>query len=164
MDASNLTRLRKKLLPRRGRIGFDSARRLCRHGGSRGAAPPVVDHRQTEKLCRGQAGDYARRRAPSAQGRQQPGREFPPTDATARAHHEAVQVSRQVQRFHSIYDQVANLFPAAPTKTPPQSFIPPAIKRSTLGPRSPARRRRQNHACQQPSLKPSWCRHCVGGS
>ena len=58
-----------------------------------GTCTACFDHRQAEKLCRGQAGDHARRRAPSAQGPQQPGGEFPPTDATARADHEAVQVT-----------------------------------------------------------------------
>src|SRR5271165_3326783 len=45
--------------------------------------------------------------------------------------------------------------PAAPTKTPPPSFVPPAVKRSTLGPRLPARRWLRNHACRRPSLNPS---------
>src|SRR5271165_1658536 len=45
--------------------------------------------------------------------------------------------------------------PAAPTKTPPPSFVPPAVKRSTLGPRLPARRWLRNHACRRPSINPS---------
>src|SRR5271166_1138244 len=45
--------------------------------------------------------------------------------------------------------------PAAPTKTPPPSFVPLAVKRSTLGPRLPARRWLRNHACRRPSLNPS---------
>src|SRR5271165_5935599 len=45
--------------------------------------------------------------------------------------------------------------PAAPTKTPPPSFVPPAVKHSPHGPRSPAWRWLRNHACRRPSLNPS---------
>src|SRR5208283_1188755 len=44
--------------------------------------------------------------------------------------------------------------PAAPTKTPPPSFVPPAVKHSPHGPRSPAWRWLRNHACRRPSLNP----------
>src|SRR5208283_3902357 len=44
--------------------------------------------------------------------------------------------------------------PAAPTKTPPPSFVPPAVKHSPHGPRSPAWRWLRNHACRRLSLNP----------
>jgi len=52
---------------------------------------------------------------------------------------------RQVQRFLSIHDQIPTSSPAAPTKTPPQSLIPPATRHSPPGPRSRAWRWPHDH-------------------
>jgi putative transposase len=64
--------------------------------------------RQAEVLRGGEKGDHARRRAPPAQGAQQPGRELPPADTTTRTADEAVQVGppRSALRL----DPLANLF------------------------------------------------------
>ncbi|MCW2242408.1 hypothetical protein M2351_007064 [Azospirillum canadense] len=45
-----------------------------------GRAPPCPDHRQTALLRGRQEGPDAARRAPPAQGPEQPGREQPPAD------------------------------------------------------------------------------------
>jgi hypothetical protein len=45
---------------------------------------------------------------------------------------------RQVQRFLSTHDQIANVFSRRPAKTPLPGFIPPAVKPSPSGPRLPA--------------------------
>jgi hypothetical protein len=45
--------------------------------------------------------------------------------------------SRQVQRFLSAHDQVANVFPAAATTAPPQTSGSAAPRPSPLGPTSP---------------------------
>jgi hypothetical protein len=50
-----------------------------------------------------QAGNHAGRRASPAQGPEQPGGEFPPTDLTTRADHEALQIAAAgaTVSFHS---------------------------------------------------------------
>jgi hypothetical protein len=63
---------------------------------------------------------------------------------------------QHVQRFLSIHDQITNVSPAVPTKTPPQRFRPLARKHSQPGPRLPARPWLHNHAWQGPSLNPAF--------
>ena len=75
-----------------------------------GTSASCADHRQAEKLRRRQAGDHARRRASPAQRPQQSCGEFPPTDPTTRANMKRFKSSRQVRRFLSTHDQVANVF------------------------------------------------------
>ena len=75
--------------------------------------------------------------------------------------------SQMVQRFLSAHDQVANVFPAAETTTPPQTG-PAAPRRSPPGPTSPAPPRLHIHAYRPASLTPSRfpsiCRSQVDGA
>src|SRR5689334_17764874 len=75
---------------RAGRSGSEPAQQ---EGGQAAAAqaaeaavsgPPRHDHGQAETLWRGQEGDHARRRAPPAQGAQQPGGKLTPADPTTK--------------------------------------------------------------------------------
>ena len=65
--------------------------KLRSYGAARAKMGLRVDHRQHKGL-NNRAG------------------EFPPADTATRTDHEAIQVSRQAQRFLSVHDQVANLF------------------------------------------------------
>jgi transposase-like protein len=69
---------------------------------------------------------------------------------------------RQVQRFLSAHDQVANVFPAAETTTLPQPSGLAAPGPSPPGPTSPASPWLDNRACRRVSLNPfrfpSTCR------
>ena len=59
---------------------------------------------------------------------------------------------RQVQRFLSVHDQVANLSPTVETTIPPQTSGPAARGLSLLGPTSPALPWLHNHAYRRASL------------
>src|SRR5881394_3228262 len=59
---------------------------------------------------------------------------------------------RQAQRFLSTHDQVANVFPAAETTTPPQTSGPAAPRLSPPGPTSPASPWLHNYAYRRASL------------
>ena len=75
---------------------------------------------------------------------------------------------RQVQRFLSVHDQVANLSPAVETTIPPQTSGPAVRGLSPLGPTSPAPPWLHNHAYRRASLSPwrfrSICRSQVDGA
>jgi GNAT superfamily N-acetyltransferase len=62
---------------------------------------------------------------------------------------------RQVQRFLSTHDQIANVFSRRRAKTPPQGFILLAVKPSPSGPRLPEWRWLRNYARRRPPLNPS---------
>jgi DDE superfamily endonuclease len=62
---------------------------------------------------------------------------------------------RQVQRFLSAHDQVANVFPRPETTTPPQTSGPAAPRPSPPGPTSPASPWLHNHGYSRASLSPS---------
>src|ERR1700759_145759 len=53
---------------------------------------------------------------------------------------------RQVQRFLSTHDQIANIFSRRPNQDTAANFIPPAARHSPPGPRSPASPWRRDHA------------------
>ena len=75
---------------------------------------------------------------------------------------------RHVQRFLSAHDQLANVFPAAETTTPPPTSGPAAPMPSPPGPTSPASPWRHNHAYRRASLTrsrfPSICSCQVDGA
>jgi hypothetical protein len=94
-----------------------------------------ADHRPAEKLRRGQARDHAWRRAPPAQGSEQPGREFAPTDARRERIMKRFKAPRHVQRFLSIHDQIANVFSRHPDQDTAATFQSARNQHSSLGPR-----------------------------
>jgi hypothetical protein len=62
---------------------------------------------------------------------------------------------RQVQRFLSIHDQIANVFTGRPNQDTAAKFHPPVVKHSPPGPRLPAWRWPRNHVCRRPRLEPT---------
>src|SRR5215203_6134139 len=88
-----------------GRAGPEPARQASRQAPAAQAAEapvpgaPCDDHRQARQLRRGKEGADAGRRAPPAQGSQQPGGKLAPADATTRAADEALQVGRPSTAF-----------------------------------------------------------------
>ena len=73
-------------------------------------APRVMITDKLAELRGGKAGGDAGRRAPAAQRLEQPSRKLAPADPPTRAADEAVQISRQAQRFLAAHDQINNLF------------------------------------------------------
>ena len=61
--------------------------------------PTGADHRQTQELCRSEEAHHARCRASPAQGPEQPGRTFAPTNAATRKTDAPLQVTRPCTAF-----------------------------------------------------------------
>jgi hypothetical protein len=62
---------------------------------------------------------------------------------------------RQVQRFLSTHDQIANIFTCRPNQNTAAKFHTGAVKHSPPGPRLPAWRWLRNHACRWLRLDPT---------
>src|SRR6202012_5489793 len=119
-DAWAAKRLLRKLLKRQGRAPrVLITDKLKSYAAAKREIMPGVEHRQHERI-----NNRAENSHQPTRRRERLMKRFKPP--------------RQVQRFLSIHDQTPTCSPAVPTKTPPRSFIPPAIKHSPPGPKSPA--------------------------
>src|ERR1700759_1681640 len=132
-DKKAAKRLLRKLLKKQGRVPrVLITDKLRSYGAAKREVMPGVEHRQHKGLNN------------RAENSHQPTRR-------RKRIMKRFKSPRQVQRFLSTHDQIANLFSRRPNQDTAANFIPPAARHSPPGPRSPASPWRRDHACLRPS-------------